>query len=190
MKYLLLSASLIGQPIHLDNPAAIQAPHMGTPVDAISHCGSVLLGLSGKPDSGLDKLYLKASISKDTEFMTYLLAVIYVESHFNKQAVSEQEARGLMQMTSIAVDSATQHCKFKSITSDHLFDSYTNIKYGSCYLKKMLDESNGDWTKALILYNGGYRQLTKYMQGDDITTETANYILKVNRARELCLQTN
>lgn len=155
--------------------------------DVVAECGHKLLEQVGKPGTDLPRLYTNASVDKDTEFMVYVMAMIYVESRFNKLAVSPVEARGLMQLTTPAVIDATKHCNLRPLHADKLFDSYTNVKYGTCYLRKLLDETEGDWTRALIAYNGGYLQLQKYDRGENIAGESANYVLLVNRARQLCL---
>lgn len=157
--------------------------------DPVHACGMRLLkeaGKTGPETESLPGLYSRASIDKDTEFLSRMLAVIYVESGFNKRAKSHAEAHGLMQMTEIAVKDAVKHCNLRPVAMDNLFDSYTNVKYGTCYLSKLLTETGGDWDRALIAYNGGYAQLQKYDRGETIAAETANYVLKVNRAMKMC----
>lgn len=157
--------------------------------DLVHECGIRLLKEAGKTGPGtesLPALYSRASIGKDNDFLTHMLAVIYVESAFNKHAKSEAEAHGLMQMTQIAVKDAVKHCNLGPVNMDNLLDSYTNVKYGTCYLSKLLEDTNGDWDRALVAYNGGYAQLQKYDRGDTIASETANYVLKVKRAVKLC----
>lgn len=159
-------------------------------IDITHDCGLRLLhkvGKIGKASDSLPDLYRKYSVSKDEEFLEYMMAVIYVESAFNKEAHSNKDAIGLMQMTTPAVTDAVSHCNLRPVLDmKHLLDSATNIRYGTCYLKKLLDETDGDWTRALIAYNGGYKQLQKYDNGDTVTTESANYVLKVLRAIKYC----
>ena len=117
----------------------------------------------------------------------YLMAVISVESQFKARAISHASAYGLMQMTRVAVTESIKYCNLRKISNmTELLDSATNVRYGSCYLKKVLDQADGDWDRALILYNGGSRQLTKYMAGSTIASETANYVLQVRRALRIC----
>lgn len=119
------------------------------------------------------------------------MAIIYVESGFDHHARSQQGARGLMQLTAPAIQDATEYCELRPITDmNRLYDSVTNIRYGTCFLKKIHEEVELDWTRTLILYNGGYAQLLKYERGESIASETANYVLKVQRAREICRTTN
>lgn len=130
--------------------------------------------------------YLKYIVSKDPEFVKTALAVMYVETRFNHASVSDKQAYGLMQMTAEAVTDAAQFCKLPSVTMQDMLIPATNIKYGTCYLQKLLKEFDGDWDKALIAYNGGYRQLTYYMDGRSMTKETANYLAQVRRVLKLC----
>lgn len=158
--------------------------------DAIYSCAYRLLEVAGKKGEGtrtLPALYIKASRDKTQEFMEWSLAVMFVESRFNKMAVSPMDARGLMQMTEIAVLEASRSCGLPAIQNQNrMHDSYTNVKYGTCYLQLMLDVTQGNWKEALILYNGGYRQLSRYRQGLQMAQETSEYVDRVNEARNIC----
>ena len=150
-------------------------------------CGSRLLARLHKPIELL-ALYYRFSSRKDDVFLVNMLAVIYVESRFEKTAHSEQGAHGLMQLTRVAVTEATMRCDLRPVLNmDMLTDSALNIRYGSCYLSEMLDDVDQDLDSALILYNGGIKQLTKYNRGERITNETANYVLQINKIKkEMC----
>lgn len=140
-----------------------------------------------QPRQRAREFYRKHSVVKEDSFIEYMLSVIYVESRFRADAKSDKDAIGLMQMTGIAIEAAVKNCNLHPVGDIRsLFDIATNVKYGSCYLKKVLEEADGDWTRALILYNGGYKQLTKYDRGDTINHETSNYVLQVERARKIC----
>lgn len=165
----------------------------GVPIglDPVKECGMLLMREAGKTGPEIDTLsdlYSRASTDKDVEFRLYMMAVIYTESRFNSKAVSIADAHGLMQMTEIAVIDAAKHCNLQPVRMDNLFDSYTNVQYGTCYLAKLLGETEGDWDRALVAYNGGYVQLQRYDRGVNIASETANYVLKVKKAVKFCLQ--
>jgi hypothetical protein len=151
------------------------------------NCGLTLLELAGSEDvQVLETIYLN-SVSKDPAFLRKLLAVISVESNFNPRAHSTAEAYGLMQMTEVAVSSATGYCDLRPLRRmELLYEPSTNVRYGSCYLSEVLAISGGDLTRALIFYNGGGKQLSRYDRGDRIVTETANYVLQVRRALTVC----
>lgn len=164
--------------------------------DPVLECADRLFNAAGKGGThvgGLLALYRKASRDpENVEFMQYVLSVMYQESRFNRTALSSADAYGLMQMTVPAVEDAVRHCKLKPLSDmSKLHDSYTNVKYGTCYLKKLNDEMGGDWTRTLIAYNGGYVALAKYDKGDSINNETSNYVLLVNRAlNNICRNSN
>lgn len=158
--------------------------------DAIYSCAYRLLAAAGRTGVNvrtLPALYYKASRDKGQEFLEYSLAVMYVESRFNRNALSPKDARGLMQMTEIAVLESTRRCNLPAVNDQQrMHDSYTNVRYGTCYLGLMLEVAEGNWNEALILYNGGHRQLTRYRKGERLTQETADYVVRVNQARAVC----
>lgn len=79
-----------------------------------------------------------------------LLAVMSVESSFDRHAVSNAGARGLMQVLPAA------HPQLIASTTD-LSDPAINVRIGSAILRGYLDESGGDLDAALLRYSGGGR---------------------------------
>lgn len=79
-----------------------------------------------------------------------LLAVMSVESSFDRYAVSIAGARGLMQVLPAA------HPRLIAGTTD-LSDPAINVRIGSTILCDYLDESGGDLDAALLRYSGGGR---------------------------------
>lgn len=79
-----------------------------------------------------------------------LLAVMAVESSFDRHAVSVAGARGLMQILPAA------HPQLIAGTTD-LSDPAINVRIGSAILRGYLDESGGDLDAALLRYSGGGR---------------------------------
>lgn len=78
-----------------------------------------------------------------------VLAVIEVESSFNRFAVSRVGAQGLMQVMPFWKHEIGR-------PDDNLIDLETNLKYGCAILKHYLDKSNGHLADALARYNGSY----------------------------------
>lgn len=91
-----------------------------------------------------------------------------------------------MQMTRGAMLEAAGYCNLSPVSMQKLLDPDTNIRYGSCYLRFLREELDGDLTSTLLVYNGGYRVLTRYLKGVSINSESANYVLQVSRAYNLC----
>jgi len=76
-----------------------------------------------------------------------VLAVIDIESAFDRWAISVAGARGLMQVMPFWLDEL-------DVPDDNLFDIKTNISMGCTILKYYLDMENGNLTPALARYNG------------------------------------
>ncbi|PCJ11549.1 MAG: hypothetical protein COB04_18935 [Gammaproteobacteria bacterium] len=80
-----------------------------------------------------------------------VLAVIEVESHFNRFAISSVGAQGLMQIMPFWKNEiGTQQ--------DNLTHIETNLKYGCSILSHYLKKEKGGLTQALARYNGSYNQ--------------------------------
>jgi len=76
-----------------------------------------------------------------------VLAVIQVESNFDRFAISEAGARGLMQVMPFWL-------KELGRPNDNLFDIQTNLRFGCTILRYYLDMEKGNRTRALARYNG------------------------------------
>ena len=76
-----------------------------------------------------------------------VLALIEVESGFNRFAISHVGASGLMQVMPFWKDLIGD-------ARDSLFDVRTNLRYGCIILKHYLDIENQNLTRGLARYNG------------------------------------
>lgn len=76
-----------------------------------------------------------------------VLAVIEVESNFDRYAISVAGALGLMQVMPFWLDEIGRQ-------DDNLLHVDTNLRYGCTILKFYLDKENGDLRRALGRYNG------------------------------------
>ena len=79
-----------------------------------------------------------------------VMAVIQVESSFNRFAVSNRGARGLMQLMPFWI-------KEIGHPHDDLFNPATNLKYGCIVLKHYMQQSKGNLDRALSMYHGSLR---------------------------------
>ncbi|MDO6682967.1 MULTISPECIES: lytic transglycosylase domain-containing protein [unclassified Oceanobacter] len=76
-----------------------------------------------------------------------VLAVIQVESAFDRFAVSRVGARGYMQIMPFWKNEIGRD-------GDNLMHMATNLRYGCTILRHYLDKEKGNWTRALARYNG------------------------------------
>ena len=86
-----------------------------------------------------------------------VLAVIEIESRFDRFAISSAGALGLMQVMPFWLKEIGR-------PDDNLFDIHTNLRMGCTILRYYLDMEKGDLTQALARYNGSkgsYRYTNK-----------------------------
>ncbi len=76
-----------------------------------------------------------------------VLAVVDVESNFDRFAISRVGARGLMQIMPFWREEIGR-------PDDNLFQIKTNLRYGCTILRYYLNAEKGDLTEALARYNG------------------------------------
>ena len=113
-----------------------------------------------------------------------LAAVIYQESKFRPDAKSESGAIGLMQLqpdTAKGIAIRTGGSRFQ--TSD-LYVPEINVRYGSWYLRHLLDKYEDEET-ALAAYNAGQRNVDEWRaQGKGIQfSETRAYVDRVEHLK-------
>jgi soluble lytic murein transglycosylase-like protein len=105
------------------------------------------------------------SLSRKHGFSPYLvMAIIFVESRFDRHAVSRAGAYGLMQVNYPVWKDALSIDRGKLTQVDY------NIELGLTILKGYLREAKGDSLKALILYNNGYKSPSTNYQEKVIAT--------------------
>ncbi len=124
----------------------------------------------------------------------YLIyAFIKTESGFDREAVSDTGARGLMQLMEVTFD----WVKFRlddgdDITYDDMFDPETNIRYGA-YLVDYLVDKFGDTDTAAAAYFSGAGEVGGWLENSEYSSDgvhldkipsrnAAHYVNKINDA--------
>ena len=98
--------------------------------------------------------------------------VIAVESNFNATAISNRNARGLMQL----LPATASRMGVKNI-----FDPKENIDGGTKYLREMLTRYHNNVTLALAAYNAGPEKVQRYGNRVPPYQETQKYIDRITR---------
>lgn len=115
---------------------------------------------------------------------SFIYAVIKQESRFNKFAVSNKGALGLMQIMEPTAAEIAQEISYEEQID--LYDPKTNIELGTAYLARLKQMYDNDILKVLAAYNGGISNVNRWSQdqGDFIDNidfnETKTYIEKVS----------
>jgi soluble lytic murein transglycosylase len=119
-----------------------------------------------------------------------LCAVILEESRFHSQALSPAGARGLMQIIPPTGKKVAKELKVPRFSADQLFEPGVNIRLGSWYLAKLLEDFGGKIPLALAAYNAGPHMVRKWLTDGSSTaedefvenipySETRNYVIRV-----------
>ncbi len=127
-------------------------------------------------------------------------AIINEESGFS-DSTSHAGARGLMQITPATADTIETLSGGETFVYDDLSDPDLNIRYGTFYLRHLLDRFEGNEVAALAAYNGGPENAAQW-GGSELEVEaiefpeTRSYVegvldsreqYRANRAEELGL---
>ena len=115
-----------------------------------------------------------------------LAAVIYRESEFDPNAVSSSGAVGLMQLLPATADGIATFTGGGEFEQDDLYDPELNVRYGSFYLRRLL-ERYGDLDLALAAYNAGQATVDEWIASSSgiVYPETREYVADIVRIREI-----
>lgn len=132
------------------------------------------------------------SYSNEYDLDPYLIAsIINVESKYNKDAISNKCAKGLMQIGPKTGLWASEILEIKDYNEELLFNPDINIRIGTWYVKTLFKEFNGNQDLVLAAYNAGSGNVKKWLNDEKYSSdgktldripfkETEEYLLKVN----------
>jgi soluble lytic murein transglycosylase len=115
-----------------------------------------------------------------------LAAVIYQESKFETDARSEAGAIGLMQLRPETAKGIATRTGGAGFRVDDLYDPELNVRYGSWYLRHLLDKYD-DEQLALAAYNAGQTRVDRWRaDGRGILfAETRHYVERVGELKTI-----
>ena len=123
-------------------------------------------------------IYANAVLDNSEKFdvpMYLILSITRQESAYNKNAISETGASGLMQL----VGSTASRCqKILKIKDYDPFDIKDNVRCGSWYLSFLKKQFNND-NDIIKGYNAG-----ENFDPNRLSAETTNYLVKVNEFKK------
>ena len=110
-----------------------------------------------------------------------LASVIYHESRFDPSAQSKAGAIGLMQLQPETAEGIALRTGGTRFEVSDLYDPELNVRYGSWYLRHLLNQYDGDLETALAAYNAGQGNVER----GRVFEETRAYVRGVLETREL-----
>lgn len=118
-----------------------------------------------------------------------LFGLVRRESAFNKDAHSPVGARGLMQIMPKTGRQIARDLNERWPGKNNLYNPVKNLKYGSYYYQKLLNQFDGHYALALAAYNAGPNRVKKWMPDESLPAdiwietipyrETRNYVTSV-----------
>jgi len=132
-----------------------------------------VLGLSGVFNHVIDELTLplrhediiRQQANDKQVDASLIAAVIYAESRFRDQT-SRAGARGLMQITPQTANEIEKLSGGTTFKLADLGDPDINIRYGTFYLRELLNRYDGNEVAALAAYNAGPTQIDNWGGAD------------------------
>lgn len=113
--------------------------------------------------------------SEEYELDPYLvLAVIKTESNFDSKAVSNKDAKGLMQIMDITGEWIAKELNINYFMPSMIFDPELNIRMGCWYLNNLEYEFDGNLDLILAAYNGGSGNVNKWLNHEEYSSDGEN----------------
>ncbi|MCZ6523941.1 MAG: lytic transglycosylase domain-containing protein [Alphaproteobacteria bacterium] len=102
-----------------------------------------------------------------------VLAVARQESEFNPKAVSNRDARGLMQLLPATAKVMSRQLKLRYDKNKLTEDPWYNARLGSAFLAELIERHDGSYVLALAAYNAGPSRVKRWLKayGDPRTGE-------------------
>jgi len=105
-------------------------------------------------------------------------AIIKVESSFYSGAQSPKGAIGLMQIMPSTGKEIASKLNLRPFCVSDLYDPEINIQIGLYYFVKLKNEFNGDIYLSLAAYNGGVKNVKKWISQNKMTLENSKEKIK------------
>lgn len=93
-----------------------------------------------------------------------VLAIIKVESNFNKEAMSSSDAKGLMQVMNSTAEEEIDTINSVDSSNYDIYDPYTNIEIGTKYFSELVSRYDGNIYIAICAYNAGLGNVDKWFE--------------------------
>ncbi len=134
------------------------------------------------PLSYSDKIHENAELQDLNPVILY--GLIRRESAFNKDARSPSGAVGLMQIMPRTGQQIAKDLNERWSGKNSLYDPVKNLKYGSYYYQKLLNQFNGHYALALAAYNAGPNRVKKWLPSESISADVWIETIPFRETRE------
>lgn len=141
-------------------------------------------------------VYVEENANKYNIDPYLVMALIKAESGFNKNAVSDKDAKGLMQLTDPTAFWGVAELEIRGFKVPDLFEPETNIELGCWYFSILIMEFDNNINLALASYNAGSGNVKEWIEegiieyddtdaGDIPYKETRVFVKRVLNYRQI-----
>jgi soluble lytic murein transglycosylase len=113
---------------------------------------------------------IRAGASEFSLDPAFVASVILAESSYNPEAVSSADARGLMQLLPSTAEWVAGKLD-EPYDERNLFVPAVNIRYGSWYLKFLMDRYAGNMRNAVAAYHAGQGRVDEWLRNPDYSAD-------------------
>jgi len=103
-----------------------------------------------------------------------VISLIHAESRFEPLAVSPVGARGLMQLMENTANWAAEEMGLENYNWETIFEPEMNIRIGTWYLARLLNQFDNNLHTALAAYNAGSGNVRRWLSDADYSQDGYN----------------
>lgn len=104
-----------------------------------------------------------------------VLSIIKVESGFNEYAVSNKDAKGLMQIMDSTAAQVNEYTNSTEDIDSEIFIPDVNISIGCKYFSNLIKKYNGNYYVAICAYNAGLGNVDSWINKGTIPKDLDRY---------------
>lgn len=118
---------------------------------------------------------IKSEAEKNNIDPYLILSIIKVESGFDQNALSNKNAKGLMQIVDSTAEEINNNINVAETIEDNIYNIDINIALGCKYFSNLINKYNGNYYLAICAYNAGMGNVDKWIEQGLISSKLDEY---------------
>lgn len=118
---------------------------------------------------------VKDEASKNNIDPYLVMSIIKTESGFKKDATSNKDAKGLMQIIDSTATDVNNKTNIVDEVGDNIYDENVNISLGCKYFSDLIKRYNGNYYLAICAYNAGMGNVDKWIEQGIVDKDISSY---------------
>ncbi len=118
---------------------------------------------------------IKSEAAKNNVDPYLILSIIKVESGFDQNALSNKNAKGLMQIMDSTAKEINNNINVADTIEDNIYNIDINIALGCKYFSTLINKYNGNYYLAICAYNAGMGNVDKWIEQGLVSDKLDEY---------------